>query len=64
MGGYKWLVQSMIIQQGGGGDDGGMHFASGAYWNNERDGMWSCEWGGEEGRGFYVVVRVEWISVV
>ena len=31
-----------------------MHSASGAYWNNERDGMWSFKWeggGGEEGEG-------------
>ena len=70
--GYKWLVQSTIIQQGGeaeGEVKRGMHSASGAYWNNERDGMWSCKWEGEEdgigkGRGFDVVVSVVWISVV
>ncbi|KAK0514308.1 hypothetical protein JMJ35_002925 [Cladonia borealis] len=67
-GGYKWLVQSTIIQQteeeGEGSVKRGMHSASGAYWNNERDGMWSCKWEGAEGRGFDVVVSVVWISVV
>ncbi len=61
-------MQSTIIQQTGGeGEEGkrGMHSASGAYWNNERDGMWSFKWeGAEEGRGFDVVVSVVWISVV
>lgn len=46
-----------------------MHAASGAYWNNERDGMWSFKWegcgeGGEGGRGFDVVVSVVWVGVV
>ena len=69
--GYKWLVQSTIIQQTpsvGGEGKRGMHSASGAYWNNERDGMWSCKWDGEGpeagGRGFDVVVSVVWVSVV
>ena len=50
-----------------------MHSASGAYWNNEKDGMWSFKWEGsgegegdgkEGGRGFDVVVSVVWVSVV
>ena len=41
-----------------------MHSASGAYWNNETDGMWSFKFeGGKEGRGFDVVVSVIWIGV-
>ena len=61
-------MQSTIIQQSVGEEGGegkrGMHSASGAYWNNERDGMWSCKWDAEGGRGFDVVVSVVWISVV
>ena len=41
----------------------GMHSASGAYWNNERDGMWSHKWEGGEGRGVDVVVAVMWIAL-
>lgn len=46
----------------------GMHSASGAFWNNEKDGMWSYKHdsgaaGGEEKRGMDVVVSVMWIAV-
>lgn len=41
----------------------GMHSASGAYWNNERDGMWSHKYEGGEGKGMDVVVSVMWIAV-
>ncbi len=73
------MVTSTIIQQqttttvgeeqeGGEEREGvgkrGMHSASGAYWNNERDGMWSFKWEGAGGREFDVVVSVVWISVV
>ena len=67
---FKFLVSSTIIQQGENGAEGkrGMHAASGAYWNNERDGMWSFKWegnGGEDGgRAFDVVVSVVWVGVV
>jgi dynein light chain Tctex-type 1 len=40
-----------------------MHSASGAYWNNERDGFWSFKWEGGEKRGMDVVVVVYWIAV-
>ncbi len=30
----------------------GMHAASGAYWNGERDGMWNFKYEGAEGKGF------------
>lgn len=42
-----------------------MHSATGAYWNSEKDGMWSFKWDGkEEGeRGFDVVVSVVWVGV-
>ena len=41
----------------------GMHSASGAYWNNERDGMWSFKYEGGEGKGMDIVVSVMWIGV-
>ena len=41
----------------------GMHSASGAYWNNERDGMWSHKYEGGEGRGMDIVISVMWIGV-
>jgi dynein light chain Tctex-type 1 len=42
----------------------GMHSATGAFWNNERDGMWSFKYEGGEGKGFDVVVSVVWIGIV
>jgi hypothetical protein len=41
----------------------GMHSASGAYWNNERDGMWSFKYEGGESKGMDIVVSVMWIGV-
>jgi hypothetical protein len=41
----------------------GMHSASGAYWNNEKDGMWSFKYEGGEGKGMDIVVSVMWIAV-
>jgi len=49
-----------------------MHAASGAYWNQEKDGMWSFKYDGEEqgqglgegkGREFDVVVGVVWVGL-
>lgn len=41
----------------------GMHSASGAYWNNERDGMWSHKYESREGKGMDIVISVMWIAV-
>lgn len=41
----------------------GMHSASGAYWNNERDGMWSYKYEGGEGKGMDIVISLMWIGV-
>lgn len=41
----------------------GMHSATGAYWNNETDGMWSFKYEGGEARGMDVVVCVIWVAV-
>ncbi|KAI9776442.1 MAG: hypothetical protein M1839_009553 [Geoglossum umbratile] len=41
----------------------GMHSATGAYWNNEKDGMWSFKYEDAAGRGMDVVVSVIWIAI-
>lgn len=40
-----------------------MHSAAGAYWNNEKDGMWSYKYDGGEKRGMDVVVMVMWVGL-
>jgi len=40
-----------------------MHAASSAYWNNDKDGMWSYKWAGAEDKGIEVVVMVTWIAM-
>ncbi|KAG8622836.1 hypothetical protein KVT40_009347 [Elsinoe batatas] len=76
---FKFAVNSTIIQhledprpQGTDAAAGGearkvgrrgMHSAAGAYWNNEKDGMWSFKWEGGEAKGMDVVVSVMWIQV-
>lgn len=47
----------------GGGPRRGMHSATGAYWNTEKDGMWSYKYEGGEARGFDVVICVLWMAV-
>ncbi|CAD6582300.1 MAG: hypothetical protein ASARMPREDX12_000899 [Alectoria sarmentosa] len=42
----------------------GMHSASGAYWNNEKDGMWNFKYDKAESKGFDVVLSILWISIV
>lgn len=64
---FKFVINSSIIQHVLPGEDGtgkrGMHVASSAYWNNEKDGMWSFKWAGGEGKGLEVVVMVCWVAV-
>jgi len=62
-------VVSGLSERAGGGGGGkgtagrrGMHSASGAYWDKEKDGMWSYKFEGE-GREFDVVVGVVWIAL-
>lgn len=61
---YKFAVHSIILQRAVPNDTGnrGMHAASGAYWNNEKDGMWSHKYEAAE-KGIDVVVSVLWIAV-
>lgn len=41
----------------------GMHSATGAYWNEKTDGMWSFKYEGGEDKGLDVVVSVIWIGL-
>ncbi|KAG0152891.1 hypothetical protein PDIDSM_1100 [Penicillium digitatum] len=73
---YRFTVNSTIVQQGvidpSVAADGalsnagkrGMHSASGAFWDVNRDGMWTFKYTGAEERGMDVVVCVTWFSVV
>lgn len=69
---YRFTVNSTIVQQGvidksaaGSGDVGkrGMHSASGAFWDVNRDGMWTFKYPGAEERGLDVVVSVTWFAM-
>ncbi|KAJ5494602.1 Tctex-1 [Penicillium fimorum] len=73
---YRFTVNSTIVQQGvidpSVAADGalsnagkrGMHSASGAFWDVNRDGMWTFKYTGAEERGLDVVVCVTWFAVV
>lgn len=70
---YKFAVTSTIIQHipSAGADETeagrrGMHSATGAFWNNEKDGMWSYKYekGQAGGNGFDVIVSVVWVSLL
>lgn len=72
---YRFTVNSTIVQQGvidkTAAADGsqsnagkrGMHSASGAFWDVNRDGMWTFKYPGAEERGLDIVVSVTWFSV-
>ncbi|KAL2011723.1 hypothetical protein VTN00DRAFT_4441 [Thermoascus crustaceus] len=70
---YRFTVNSTIVQQGvfDKKNDGvvtdvgkrGMHSASGAFWDVNRDGMWTFKYPGGEERGLDVVVSVTWFAM-
>ncbi|KAF4211945.1 hypothetical protein CNMCM8980_001753 [Aspergillus fumigatiaffinis] len=72
---YRFTVNSTIVQQGlvdkSSAADGavsnagkrGMHSASGAFWDVNRDGMWTFKYPGAEERGLDVVVSVTWFAL-
>jgi dynein light chain Tctex-type 1 len=70
---FKYVVNSTIIQHAPTSSGGptepsvagrrGMHAASGAFWSNEKDGMWSYKYSAAENKGLDVVVGVIWIYV-
>jgi hypothetical protein len=41
----------------------GKHSATGAYWNEKTDGMWSFKYEGGESKGLDVVISVIWIAI-
>nr|5HXL_A Chain A, dynein light chain Tctex-1 [Pyricularia oryzae 70-15] len=41
----------------------GMHSATGAFWNDKTDGMWTYKHEGDESKGMDVVVMLIWIAV-
>lgn len=41
----------------------GMHSATGAYWNNEKDGTWSYKYECAEKKGLDVVISIMWIAI-
>lgn len=71
---WKFVVNSTIIQHRSSSvlDEAGkqvsagrrgMHSAAGAYWNNERDGMWSFKYEAADKMGLDVIVGIVWIWV-
>jgi hypothetical protein len=40
----------------------GMHSATGGYWNQATDGMWSYKYDGGDDKGFDVVIMLIWIG--
>ncbi|KAJ5151894.1 hypothetical protein N7492_010189 [Penicillium capsulatum] len=72
---YRFTVNSTIVQQGlidkSAAADGtqsnagkrGLHCASGAFWDVNRDGMWTFKYPGAEERGLDVVITVTWFAV-
>ena len=71
---FKYVVNSTIIQHATvsstssdelkkTGGRRGMHAASGAYWNNEKDGMWSFKYPGADSKGLDVVIGIIWVWV-
>jgi dynein light chain Tctex-type 1 len=66
---WKFAINSTIIQHlqpaAGEGAVGrrGMHSATGAFWDQSKDGMWNYKYEGGEGKGMDVVISVVWIGL-
>ncbi|TPX12228.1 uncharacterized protein E0L32_007114 [Thyridium curvatum] len=41
----------------------GMHSATGAFWNEKTDGMWTYKYDGGEGKGMDVIIMLIWIAL-
>ncbi|KAK3196191.1 hypothetical protein K4F52_000571 [Lecanicillium sp. MT-2017a] len=41
----------------------GMHSATGAYWDESKDGMWTFKFDGGESKGMDVVVMLIWVAI-
>ena len=40
-----------------------MHSATGAYWDESKDGMWTFKFDGGEGKGMDVVIMLIWVAI-
>jgi len=62
---YKFAVNSTVLQNavgGGSKEKRGMYSSVGAFWNADKDGMWSYKYDMGEKLGLDVVMSVIWIS--
>ncbi|KFA74174.1 hypothetical protein S40288_06522 [Stachybotrys chartarum IBT 40288] len=41
----------------------GMHSATGAYWDEKKDGMWTFKYDGGEAKGLDVVIMLIWVAI-
>ncbi|KAF4125788.1 Tctex-1 family [Geosmithia morbida] len=41
----------------------GMHSATGAYWDEKKDGMWTFKYDGGEGKGLDIVIMLIWVGI-
>jgi hypothetical protein len=41
----------------------GMHSATGAYWDEKKDGMWTYKYDGGESKGLDVVIMLIWVAI-
>ena len=59
------LVDKSSAADGEAGNAGkrGLHSAAGAFWDVNRDGMWTFKYPGGEEKGLDVVVSVTWFAV-
>lgn len=59
------LVDKSSAADGEAGNAGkrGLHSAAGAFWDVNRDGMWTFKYPGGEEKGLGVVVSVAWFAV-
>ncbi len=55
-------AQSSATEKKGQAGRRGMHSATGGFWNEKTDGMWSFKYGGES-KGLDVVLMLIWIAV-
>lgn len=62
-GAYKFAVTSTIVQQNDAATGTrGIHSATGAYWNDEKDGMWHFKHEVST-KGIDVIISVLWMSL-
>ena len=63
---YKFAINSTVLQNSAGGGSSekrGMFSSVGAFWNSEKDGMWSYKYDMGEKLGLDIVMSVIWIAI-